>query len=257
MRSGWSVVALLAAVLGLGCYNPNITDGGLACGSGGACPDNFHCASDGRCHRAPDAGRDMGAVCTSATPPALCSRDRGSRACNPTCNAGCTCGWCGAEVDGTIACLTGTPGTKGVGEVCDPSRTTDCAPGLRCRNENCKGAGRCYKFCDSDVDCPTAGTTCSISGGTLCSLADSACDPVVMTGCPSGFACYPTGTTAYCDCAGTAASGAGCVLTRDCMPGYGCVGPLGGGVCKKVCKTSSDCGALGVCTAAGAYGYCL
>jgi hypothetical protein len=265
MRSASCVVALLAASLGLGCYNPNITDGGLACGPGRVCPDNFHCGSDGLCHRAPDGGQDMGPVCMSASPPALCSRDKGSRACNPTCNAGCTCGWCGAEVDGTIACLTGTPGTKAVGEVCDPSRTSDCAPGLRCRNENCKGAGRCYKFCDSDADCPTAGTTCTINNGTLCSLPDPGCDLVTGAGCPTGFGCYSAGVSSTeCGCVGTAAAGASCDYAEDCMPGYGCAGinsPMTdatpNNMCTKLCKTQIDCGLSGLCMLFGTYGYCL
>lgn len=258
MKSASWAVALLAASLGLGCYNPNIVEGGLKCAPDRVCPDDFQCASDGRCYRRVDAGRDTGAaICTSPTPAALCSRDPGAGACDPACNAGCTCGWCGIDSNGVAACLTGTPGTKTVGEVCDPSHTSDCQLGLRCRSESCGGVGRCYKFCDSNADCPTQGTSCSVSGGTLCSLPDPGCDPVTMMGCPSGFACYPTGNTAYCDCAGSVPGGGSCMFTHDCVAGYGCVGPSNAAICKKVCKANTDCGAVGICTPAGTYGYCL
>jgi hypothetical protein len=255
------VVALLLAFGTVsGCYNPNITDGGLACGPGNACPHDFHC-SNGRCYRAVDAGRDTGTVvCTSPPPAALCSRDPSGHPCNATCNSGCTCGWCGIDSNGSIACLTGSPGMKGVGEICDASRTSDCALGLRCRAEAC-GIARCYKFCDSNADCPTAGTTCSVNAGTLCSLSDPGCDAVNGTGCPAGLACYSDGSNTQCVCPGTAAAGAPCLGGQDCIPGYACVatGPANQkmNTCKKLCNTQLDCGLTGVCMTFGSYGYCL
>ena len=65
------------------------------------------------------------------------------------------------------------------------------APGLFCRAE-C-GTGHCYKYCESDSDCPVSGSTCALNGpGTyrLCSLPQPACDAIANTGCRPGFACF-------------------------------------------------------------------
>lgn len=253
-----AILAVSALAAALGCYNPNIAQGGLKCAPGNVCPENYHCASDLRCYRG-DAGPDMAKpICTSTTPDAAtCSRPATSGQCNPACEFGCGCGWC-AVVSGTPTCVMGTPGTKAIGDLCDPSKSADCAPGLFCRAE-C-GTGRCYKYCEMASDCP--GTTCSVSGGaavSLCALAPPNCDPVKKTGCPAGYGCYVSGNTSYCDCAGTAAPGAGCHLTHDCAPGGGCVG-IGqdaGTACEQVCRVNADC-TSGICTTFGtAYGYCL
>ncbi len=260
-----SLVVILVAALGTlsGCYKPTIDPGGFACGSLGQCPENFRCASDHRCYQG-DAGvdRPTAPVCTSATPDALCERSAGTEQCNPTCNSGCTCGWCGINASGAIACLMGTPGTKKVGELCDATRASDCAPGLRCRAESC-GVARCYKFCDSSADCPTAGATCSINAGTLCSLPDPGCDAVGDTGCPSGLSCYSNGSSTECACPGSAAAGADCLGAEDCIPGYACVGSSNPATqktsytCKKLCNTQVDCGLSGLCSTYGTFSYCL
>ena len=250
------VIAALGAAIG--CYNPQIVDGGLRCAPGNVCPENFRCASNGRCYRG-DAGidREIKPTCTSVTPDAsTCSRAPATgQACNPACESGCSCGWC-SVVNGAATCVMGTPGTKQIGDLCDPTKTADCAPGLACHAE-C-GKGRCYKYCETSADCPT-GAACNAAGGTLCSQQqDSTCNPVTMSGCPSGYGCYPTGSTPYCDCAGTVAPGAPCSVTRECTPGNGCVGTASSpAVCQKVCKTTTDCNGSGNCTLVGMYGYCL
>ncbi len=255
-----SSAVILVAALGtmLACYKPNIEPGGFACGPHGECPESFRCASNLRCYQG-DAGLDssMPPVCTSATPDPLCQRSAGAEACNPTCNTNCTCGWCGMNASGAIACLTGTPGTKQAGETCDATRTSDCAVGLRCRAETC-GVARCYKFCETDADCPAAGTTCSISGGTLCSLPDPGCDAAGNTGCPTGLACYTNGSSTECACPGSAAAGDQCLGAENCMPGYACAGTLNQqSTCHKLCKTQSDCGLTGVCSTYGTFSICL
>jgi hypothetical protein len=264
MRSG-----LLAAVFALGalsgaCYNPNIKSGALKCAAGRTCPDGFQCASDNLCYRG-DGGPDVPAtmVCNSVTPDAsTCSRPAASgQPCNPACQSGCSCGWCGVKTTGAVACLMGTPGTKTtVGTLCDPTNPYDCAPGLYCRAE-C-GTGRCYKFCDTGDDC-AVGTSCSISLPSsalhLCSLPDPGCDPIRKTLCPSGFACYPSGTRTECDCPGTDDAGTTCGFTDSCMPGYQCVATSGTSTptCQKLCRVSSDCGGTRTCVASGTtYSYC-
>ena len=56
----WATIALVVALLiALGCYSPNIKSATYACGADGGCPDNFHCASDHRCYQEADAKIDM------------------------------------------------------------------------------------------------------------------------------------------------------------------------------------------------------
>ena len=256
----WSTMVVISAlVAAVGCYNPDIAQGGLRCAQpGNVCPENFKCATNGRCYRG-DAGlaMDTKPACTSVTPDAsTCSRDPApGQACNPVCESGCSCGWC-AVVNGAATCLTGTPGKKQIGDICDPSNAADCAPGLSCHPE-C-GKGRCFKYCETAADCPT-GALCNAAGGTLCSQQqDSSCNPVTMSGCPSGYGCYPTGGTPYCDCAGTLALGDTCSVTKECTPGNGCVKTASSpAACQKVCKTTADCNGSGSCTLVGSYGYCL
>jgi hypothetical protein len=258
-----AAVLALACLVAPACYNPNIKSGALKCAENHACPDNFHCI-DGLCYRG-DAGPDVppAPVCNSVTPDAgTCPRlPAAGEACNPTCETGCTCGWCGLDITGAVKCLMGTPGTKPIGTVCDPANANDCAPGLYCRAE-C-GAARCYKFCDTKDDC--SGTSCSISlpsGLHLCALPDPGCDPIMKTGCAPGFACYPSGARTECDCGGTADAGTTCVLTNTCMPGYQCVatnssGMNTSGACQKLCRVNGDCGGARTCVTSGTtYGYC-
>ncbi|HXJ22574.1 MAG TPA: hypothetical protein VMT03_20315 [Polyangia bacterium] len=201
----------------------------------------------------------------SETPDAsTCSRPAASGAsCNPTCQSGCECGWCGLDIDGKVKCLEGTPGTKTVpGTVCDPTNPNDCAPGLYCRAEQC-GGGRCYKFCESDDDCSGTNTKCRVSqnGVQLCLLPDPSCDPVNVnqSGCPSGFACYPANPGTVCECPGSSGSGVSCLLTETCLPGYQCVtltNMIKDATCQRLCRTSSDCGGGSTCVPGGDYGYC-
>jgi hypothetical protein len=261
MTSGRLAAVFVLGWLGAGCFNPQFNPGAYKCGVGHPCPSNFHCATDGLCYP-PDAGPEAPPkpVCTSETPGPTCPHPPAlGLACNPTCGTGCSCGWCGLNTEGQVACLMGTPGTKTVpGTVCDLTIPNDCAPGLVCRAE-C-GSARCYKFCETSDDCP--GTTCSMSVGSvhLCSLPDPGCDPVKQTGCPPKFACYPPSkSTTECDCPGTAGSGVGCMFLNECLPGYECVSLTGApkdATCQQLCRTSSDCGG-GTCAPSGTtYGYC-
>ena len=149
-----AIVLLISLGATIGCYSPQIKQGGLLCTDAIGCPDNYRCIN-GHCYTG-DAGRDvpMKPNCMSVTPDAsTCSRDLApGQACNPACQSGCSCGWC-AVMNSTATCITGTmPGTKQAGDVCDPSSPTQCAPGLFCRAE-C-GSGHCYKYCETTSDCP-------------------------------------------------------------------------------------------------------
>ncbi len=267
MNARRAAAALFLASLSLGaaaCYKPNLVDGGFRCGDAGVCPDGFRCRPDGLCHSgAFDAAPDVPVppMCKSVTPDAAtCTRDLApGQACTPACESGCSCGWC-AVVNGVATCLTGTPGTKTVGDVCDPSSAKDCAPGLFCRAE-C-GTGHCYKYCDSNSDCPVSGTTCTINGPSgvkLCSFPQTQCDAILNTGCLQGFACFFTGTTTECDCPGSGGADASCGYVAQCMPGYSCADRRGdaGATCVKVCRSGADCPSPLSCTMVGSYGYCL
>jgi hypothetical protein len=269
-----AAVLIVAPLMALGCYSPNIGEGNYACGSDGGCPDKFHCASDHRCYQKADASIEMPPpVCTSdASAPQVCSALPASgQACNPGCQTGCGCGWC-AVVNGATKCLTGKAGLKDVGALCDPSLESDCAAGLYCQPE-C-GAGRCYRFCDSSgaSACGTTGSACSVTarkpgdaGGalsfTLCSLV-STCDAVSQKGCDAPFACYPTGKTnpsTVCECAGSLPTLQGCSFTDQCVRGDNCIGfgMTAQAMCLQTCVTPADC-STGTCqNPMPMYGYCL
>jgi hypothetical protein len=257
-----------AALLAVGCFNPNIAPGGFRCADGGVCPQNFHCAVDNKCYSA-NTGPDSGAMCESKPPSPLCSTEPASgQACDPACQTGCACGWCDI-VSGAASCSTTTQGTKSLGQVCDPTAaSSECAPGYFCQAE-CGKVGRCYRVCSGDGDCnaaasgtSTCSSTANSSGFGLCTLP--ACDPFKVTGsgCPSGSACYAFSQT-FCACAGTKAPGATCVNTADCQPGYTCVGSSSGSYCAQLCDPANPvCDADGgsaSCSTLGSpsFGYCM
>lgn len=74
MTRAWLAVVALA-----GCYSPPEPDCGFACGAGGACPADYTCTDDHRCHRngapasltcaSPDAAGDSAPKVVSVDPP--------------------------------------------------------------------------------------------------------------------------------------------------------------------------------------------
>jgi hypothetical protein len=268
-------VGIGTILFALGCYSPNIASRGYACGSDGGCPDKFHCASDHRCYQEADAQIDMPVVCNAAaTTVPVCSLAATSGPCNPGCQSGCNgCGWCGV-VAGVASCMIGQPGTHDIGDLCDPTKTSDCKAGLYCLSE-C-GTGRCYKFCDHNDPNSAAvcgsGSSCSMNvrGGSvsfsLCSLA-STCDPVAQTTatCPAPFACYPAGIGgSECDCPGMQGTGQPCVGTvaHSCIKGDSCFAISGSSyMCLQTCRVSTDCASGTSCqtqsTSTSTYSYCI
>jgi hypothetical protein len=275
--------AVAASSVALGCYSPNISQGGFSCGPGGACPDKFRCVEkNNRCYpsdvdASPDVPVDRPPVCTSVTSIAtpVCSTGPASgQQCNPACQLGCGgCGWCGL-VGGASKCLTGTEGSLAVGEVCDPTKSMDCKAGLYCQPECAGTTGRCYRFCGDDTGCmvDSADSKCNVAAKkdaatatqfTLCSLV-SACTIVPQYGCPAGFGCYPFGIDkTECDCQGTGATGDTCgVNYAPCAPGNLCIGPQGGtATCHQECNTANgnaDCPSGGTCNPSGTVvGVCM
>jgi hypothetical protein len=274
--------AIAATAVVLGCYNPNISPGGFSCGVGGACPDKFQCnLADNKCYQGKVDAQvpvDMPPACTSVTSittPICGTEPTSGQQCNPTCQTGCNgCGWC-TLVGGKAMCVTGTEGSTGVGDPCDPTKQYQCKAGLYCQPEcGSVTTGRCYQFCDAtNKVCGSGGSTCSITARapgadagflpfTLCSLVSTTCDVIAQTGCPGSFACYPsTGTVNVCDCPGAGNPGASCVPSHDCAPGNYCVRPSvsASGSCQQACKVQSDCTLGGTCNYTMGFvpGFCM
>jgi hypothetical protein len=272
-RRVWSapLISLFGSLMFVvGCYRPNIAQGGFQCASGNVCPDGFHCvSSNNRCYEG-DAGPES-PVCVSSPTPTCSTEAATGQACNPTCQTGCACGFC-SVANGATTCLTVTAGNSDIGEVCDPQTEAPCKAGLFCRPECGQTTfGRCYKFCAAKddcngLDCGASGTS-SGSAGTfsfsLCNLPDQTCDPVAKSGCPTDpnevLGCYVDsfGGT-FCDCNGTKAIGDSCAFAGDCSPGLICenFGPTN--TCEAVCVSASDCTSSGGCMPTnGSFGYCL
>jgi hypothetical protein len=260
----------LALLLTLACYSPNIRQGAFACGTNRACPDNYHCAANNLCYSTNVDASVEKPACTSFTLPAICSVGHASgEACNPGCQTGCDCGWCGIA-NGAASCLSGATGMKTVGEICDPTMVSDCKPGLYCQPE-C-GTGRCYQICDPTGDAGASGCAhCDVAAMmaadaapkvlpfTLCRLVTT-CDAtlVTSTSCPAPFACYPVGAQTECDCAGSRSAGQGCSFLDDCQGGYSCNGPKGATTCLQTCTATSTCttGSCNANVARTTYGFC-
>ena len=232
-----------------GCYRPNIASGGFLCGPANACPDGFHCASDKRCFEGDGGPEAPTCEFPMPAPVAGCKASAAGATCNPICQTGCGCGFCNVA-SGAAKCDPVKFGTKDIGEVCAPQSDADCKPGLFCRPE-CQTTtlGRCYQLCKTTDDCDTP-TKCNISipnsSFSLCSLPDSQCDPIALTGCPANqslLACYNDVVRQDCECMGATQAGAKCLLASDCMPGFTCISPgLGAdATCQMVCRSSGDC----------------
>jgi hypothetical protein len=252
------IFAVLIGLACAGCYKPSITDGGLRCTDGGACPEGYSCAGDRSCRKvdpqcAADA-RPIEPLCTLAS----------GNDCDPVCQSHCLCGRCNLVGSG-LACVPA--GDKKRGEIC--SRVLDdCAPGNICIPD-CKTIGRCYRFCGAGGvgnDALCAGQPCDYNapGGDLliCQPPLASCDPVVDgndCGHPE-LGCYlSTSGAPVCDCRGTGAPGGVCDTYNSCIPGYRCV-QIGAPACYKTCRLGgTDCVAPDVCKSLGgssAFGFC-
>lgn len=250
----WAATALTAlAALALGCYNPQIADGGFVCAtSGKACPDGFACGADHRCSRSPvttpptDAGQgaDSGGehMCSSPPVTALCQAPPpAGKACNPACQTGCDCGRCNVVGDAP-ACVPS--GAKALGEICTAGDADNCAPGLICLLEACgNGLARCYRHCTVDAQCTN--TICTIpienaqgadTGFKTCDVPPQTCDPINNTGCPDpALNCYLTSNNlTLCDCPSNpnptqqGMNNASCTIYSDCAPGFVCISNVNG-----------------------------
>ena len=159
--------------------------------------------------------------------------------CNVTmpasCGAGMACVMVGSTMDGWMtACIAA--GVGGAGAACDPTMPGQCQEGFQCND------GGCRRICCVNTDC-SAGDFCGMIGGAnagFCQTPDD-CDLIAQTGCEAmaGTGCYPGSGGLQCASAGTTGEGATCMFVNECMPGMGCIGPMGGpSVCRRWCDTT-------------------
>ncbi len=284
---------MVGLLVGLGlpaCYNTNnVTNGGLACGPSGACPDGFQCTA-GRCWRKgtnPDAGSRVCAVGTGKFGPfATCSSDQpiANSTCDPVCQAGCPCERRCTIEPATLAsfhCESAPPPSMVPVQGTCTNNANSCEPGSICISDNvCPW--QCLRMCRTDIDCPSD-SRCSEIGpfditGTpvphvwLCTPPAEGCNPTGAAECTTsraGFKCvFLAGLTGVantdltvCDCATmhNKKLGASCstVPPDDCQPGSVCVD----GFCRQICdqKASGSACPSGGCNPiynSTRYGYC-
>lgn len=213
---------LFALLVLVGCYRPDVVDGGLRCSPTYSCPDGFACeTASGYCRRHPnnDAGHEVGDSGADAREAGTDAKDAGP--------------------------------LKLIGEFCTimnqglPSQTDDCGAGLACIEDGCNR--RCYKRCGSDGDCTNSTCSREVSGGLVCDVPFVDCSPVGMTsGCAGSMAvaCYlssSTPTRTICDCPFNAVgANSDCAHSRDCIRGLACVDRGGRSQCLQVCRIGHD-----------------
>jgi hypothetical protein len=281
-RSLAPLLASLAAALvsgQLGCYKPNIADGGLRCNVDAgtkSCPEGFKCdLTSQRCYRNPDGGPDTSDADANIDrmpdePMPICYPPRdsctpGSGMCDPFCRTGCGCREkCSVNTDGALTCNELAPGQqRTLMQPCQIQsaktldQTDQCAPGLVCLEDSCSGgsSGRCYQFCRTNADCTDAPCDKTIGGGVkVCDVPFDDCTPLAAganTGCPgTALGCWlstsdPSKT--ICDCQFPPGLGEDdlCMRSRECNPGLVCVdrNNMGFKSCTRVCRlgVASDC----------------
>jgi hypothetical protein len=74
-------------------------------------------------------------------------------------------------------------------------------------------------------------------------VATGTCDPIAITGCCDGTACYSDigGSSFVCLAPGLVAENEHCSTTNDCVPGTTCADNGGWITCRRVCAVTSDC----------------
>lgn len=277
----WTVALLLAGVAAIGCYKPNIKDGGLRCnkdaGPGKDCPEGFVCNQDQFCVKhLGDGGVDKmdGPVDADGGPvdvppevaPCYDARPNctpGAGMCDPYCQSGCGCRQkCSINTLENLTCQpVGGGGTPAIYEACviqfqgASNQTDNCAPGQVCVIDNC--ARHCYEFCRNDNDCTNAACDREVVDG-----GQKVCDVQYVPGCvplqgSANTGCGPaTGTMScyissahpdqtLCDCpAGAGGPTAPCKHSRDCNRGLACVDRGGEPPqCLAVCDRQATTGA--------------
>jgi hypothetical protein len=230
-------VCLLLLGFMVGCFNPDIHNGGLACGPGGSCPEGFVCSSGACYNRLPTAPTVDAAVGTGGSD--------------------------GQTVEVGQSLIR-------IGDSCDLIMaggvvTDRCVPGSVCVEGNVWHI--CMAVCSTSQDC-TGGAVCerrrraqtSAAEVSVCGLPTVTCNPIagVVSGCPSGRYCYVDAPRTVCEITSGDGQQSPCLYSRDCLPGYLCAadGP-GAGRCYPACTAGSTCPRMTTCSAMTGLGYCF
>lgn len=132
---------LWALLLVAGCFTPDLGEGQVACGAGGACPPDYVCHDDGRCWHGPaDGGTTGGGDLLLGNSGGSCGVE-GTRLCVDATHSG-ACHAGAAVVDRdcppTSTCTSGHCAPPAGARPC--SRAADCMSGEVC-DEYVAGAG--------------------------------------------------------------------------------------------------------------------
>jgi cysteine-rich repeat protein len=175
--------------------------------------------------------------------------------CNSTCMPQAACGLDQAACLPTEACYPTASAagaycyTAGTGVEDDPCiNQFDCAPGLGCIDRQFGPPGSfCTELCDpaNGFNCADGGPCNGIGSPSGIGACDpDACDPLDVSTCNGGLACYPTTSGDLCLDAGTTPVGASCAIHTDCVAGSWCVNPGSGDICMDLCDPANgnaDC----------------
>jgi hypothetical protein len=226
----------IACCLVVGCYTPQLLNGGLHCAPTGECPAGLSCGSDNRCWE-------------PGTEPIIMAD-------------------AGAATE-TIPVEAGKP-ARLLGETCSPSnagtptRTDDCAAGLVCVDGN--QGSVCFQRCTTNKQCGAAGCEKRQVENNVfayvCGTDPVQCIPTAPpSGCQSGRVCYLRGVDTTCETQSGDARNTACTYSRDCLPGFTCPSSgNGAGYCRQTCSASIACsGDLTTCQIAdtATFGYCF
>lgn len=172
-----------------------------------------------------------------------------SNPCDPVVQCGCgnnqTC-----DVEGVLPQCREANQQQQQGQSC--TQSLDCQAGLTCLKGADHPMGTCHTFCAADFQCQGGGGRCFFNlPGTEYLTCTTDCDPVVGSGCPSGFSCHlyynPDQVRLATDCSLSYPVGTGfqaCDHNRDCSRGRTCIkdNPFpGDNYCRPYCRSNADC----------------
>ena len=174
-------LAVAAALVG-SCFAPDLGDGQVVCGAGGACPSGYVCRTDDRCWRtgsdgsSDGGGGDLASGCARSCPPGsscsggLCQPPTGAQMCKRAgdCSGGNVCA--PFVVGGMVKFLCASPLPGANASRCGaPGADTTCKSGYCVVDGNDATLHVCLVPCMNANDC----------GGSNC---DPAQPPVVIEG---------------------------------------------------------------------------
>jgi hypothetical protein len=237
---------IFASVALAGCQ-PTFISGKTQCSDKNECPSGFTCVDDGTTaihycfDKLPGVGGSKGLGGSIATGG---NKDAGPVGTGgikvPPVGTGGAIGMGGTLGAGGIkTTVIGTGGSAGsdAGSIRDASVirdvfTADVAPDVAVRD----AGAACTLPCPLGQQC-LSGQCC------VPPAAGGDCTVFPVCGCPVGKICYPSSTTHAMACFTTnyIAEGADCTGGLACQAGLGCFG----GLCKRYCKTNSDCLSVG------------